>query len=66
LYDDAGTRLAVGALRGAGVLSVWSASASASYERRLRRALDDVRTFAVPVRRGEPDVVYVGRRRQAR
>jgi spermidine synthase len=66
LYDDAGTRLAVGALRGAGVLSVWSASASASYERRLRRALDDVRTFAVPVRRGEPDVVYAGRRRQSR
>ncbi|MDQ1668136.1 MAG: hypothetical protein QOE40_197, partial [Actinomycetota bacterium] len=35
-------------------------------ERRLRRALDDVRTFAVPVRRGEPDVVYVGHRRQSR
>jgi spermidine synthase len=65
LYDDAGTQLAIDALRTGGVLSVWSAHASPAYERRLRSHLDDVRSLAVPVARGEPDVVYVGRRRSS-
>jgi spermidine synthase len=62
LYDDAGTGLVVGSLRPRGVLSVWSAHASPAYEQRLRSHLDDVAVLAVPVSRGEPDTVYVGRR----
>jgi spermidine synthase len=61
LYDDAGTALVVEALREDGVLAVWSAHASPDYEQRLRVHLDDVTMLEVPVARGEPDVVYVGR-----
>ena len=61
LYDDAGTRLAVNALRPGRLLSVWSAKASPEYEAR-RRHLENVAALEVPVPRGEPDVVYVGRR----
>ena len=63
LYDDTGTRLVVGALRPQGVLSVWSASASPSYEQRLRTELDDLTVIEVPRVRTPPDVVYVGPRR---
>ena len=63
LYGESGTRLTVSALRPGGLLSVWSAKASREYEARLRRHLDDVAALEVPVPRGEPDVVYVGRRR---
>lgn len=62
LYDDAGSRLVVGALRPHGVLSVWSANASPDYEQRLRTHLDDLTVLTVPRDRGEPDVVYVGTR----
>jgi spermidine synthase len=63
LYADAGTRLVVGSLRRPGVLSVWSANAAPSYERRLRTQLDDLTVLEVPRARGVPDVVYVGTRR---
>jgi spermidine synthase len=63
LYDEAGTALVVAALRPHGVLSVWSANASPSYEQRLRMVLADVTVLEVPVPRGDPDIVYVGRRR---
>jgi spermidine synthase len=62
LYADAGLRVVVGALRSGGVLSVWSASASPSFEQLLRGHLADVAVLEVPVERGAPDVVYVGRR----
>jgi len=61
LYGDDGTALVVEALREDGVLAVWSAHASPAYEQRLRVHLDEVAMLAVPVARGEPDVVYVGR-----
>ena len=64
LYGESGTRLAVSALRSGGLLSVWSAKASPEYEARLRRHLDDVAALEVPVPRGAPDVIYVGRRRR--
>jgi spermidine synthase len=62
LYDDEGTRRVVAALRPDGVLSVWSANPSPAYEQRLRTQLDDVTVLEVPRHRGQPDVVYVGRR----
>jgi spermidine synthase len=63
LYDDAGTALVVGSLRPRGVLSVWSASPSPTYEQRLREHLDDLAVLDVARPRGAPDIVYVGRRR---
>jgi spermidine synthase len=62
LYDDAGSRLLVGALRSQGVLSVWSAHSSPEYEQRLRTVLDDLTVLKVSRDRGEPDVIYLGRR----
>lgn len=62
LYDDAGTRLVVAAARPAGVVSVWSASASPEYEHRLRNHLHDVEVLESPVARGAPDIIYLGRR----
>jgi spermidine synthase len=62
LYDDAGSRLLVGALRPQGVLSVWSAHSSPEYEQRLRTVLDDLTVLEVRRDRGGPDVIYVGRR----
>jgi len=62
LYDDAGSRLLVGALRPQGVLSVWSAHSSPEYEQRLRTVLDDLTVLEVRRDRGEPDVIYLGRR----
>lgn len=63
LYDDAGSRRLVGALRPQGVLSVWSANASPAYEQRLRTYLDAVTVLEIPRDRGEPDVIYLGTRR---
>jgi spermidine synthase len=63
LYDDIGTQLLLRALRPGGVLAVWSAQAEPDYEQRLREHECDVTLHTVEVARGEPDVVYVGRRR---
>jgi spermidine synthase len=56
---------AVAALRSDGVLAVWSANPSESFRALLADQLDDVRALEVEVRvaRGEPDVVYVARKR---
>ena len=62
LYEDAGSRLLVAALRPQGVLSVWSANSSPQYEQRLRAHLDELTVLEVARDRGEPDVIYVGRR----
>jgi spermidine synthase len=62
LYADAGSRLLVAALRPQGVLSVWSANSSPQYEQRLRAHLDELTVLEVARDRGEPDVIYVGRR----
>ncbi len=61
LYDDAGTALLVESLRADGLLAVWSAHESPVYEQRLRIHLDEVELLTVPVERGDPDVIYVGR-----
>lgn len=60
LYDHAGSRLVVAALRPRGVLSVWSANSSPQYEQRLRTVLHDLTVLRVARHRGEPDVIYVG------
>jgi spermidine synthase len=62
LYDDSGTSLLVSRLRVGGALSVWGAAADPAYQELLGRHLDDVRALSVGVARGEPDVVWVGRR----
>jgi spermidine synthase len=62
LYTETGTRLVVESLRPHGVLSVWSANASPSYEQRLRTQLENLTVIEVPRVRFPPDVVYVGTR----
>jgi spermidine synthase len=65
LYTADGIARAVAALRSDGVLAVWSANPSESFRALLADQLDDVRALEVEVRvaRGEPDVVYVARKR---
>ena len=62
LYDAAGTARLVRRLRPGGVLAVWSARPVPAYDRQLRQHLCDVETLTVPVARGEPDAVHLGRR----
>jgi spermidine synthase len=59
LYGDSGLRVLRSRLTPGGVLAVWSANASAPFEARLRTVFEDVQVLAVPVPRGEPDVVYL-------
>lgn len=67
LYLPAGLQLSVSALVTGGVLAVWSAHASEWFERLLHRHLEEVRVIKVPASlpRGAPDVLYLGRRRDA-
>ena len=64
LYAPAGLALVLAAIEPGGVLAVWSAHASQPFEALLRDRLSDVRvqTVDVHIARGEPDVVYVGRK----
>jgi spermidine synthase len=62
LYSDAGTQLLASRLASRGVLSVWGAARSPAYDAVLGRHLDEVRVLSAEVARGEPDVVWVGRR----
>lgn len=63
LYRPAGLDLTVAALAPGGVLAVWSAIRSSTYEDLLRQRLGDVWTVQVDTRvaRGEPDVIHLGR-----
>jgi spermidine synthase len=63
LYTDDGLDLLARRLGARGVLAVWSAGASAAFEDRLRAHFTGVETHTIAVPRGEPDVVYLGRRR---
>ena len=59
LYADAGIALLRNRLRPRGRLTVWAAAADAGFEARLRDRFDAVRAVAIPVPRGEDDIVYV-------
>jgi spermidine synthase len=61
LYGDAGLDMLGDALVPGGVLAVWSAGASEPFERRLATRFGPVEAVAVPVPRGQPDVVYLTR-----
>lgn len=62
LYTEPGLDLLADHLAGDGVLAVWSAGASAPFADRLRTRFSEVDELAVPVPRGEPDVVYLATR----
>ena len=62
LYDEAGTALISSRLRPGGVLTVWSAARSTSYEQVLARYFGNVEVMEIPVPRGEPDVVFAASR----
>ncbi|MFE9425217.1 spermidine synthase [Kitasatospora sp. NPDC006697] len=63
LYGPAGLAAAMACLHPGGVLAVWSARPSAAFEAALRTAgFAQVHSVEVPVSRGVPDVVHLGRR----
>lgn len=63
LYGTEGLATCVRALAPDGVLAVWSASRSPAYERLLDEQVGGFETVELPVPRGQPDVVYLARRR---
>jgi spermidine synthase len=65
LYDDSGLATIDARLTPGGVLAVWSAAASPAFAARLRTRFDDVEVLTVPVRRGEPDTVFLARQQYA-
>ncbi|MER5641950.1 spermidine synthase [Kitasatospora sp. NPDC002227] len=63
LYGPEGLAAAQRCLNPGGVLAVWSAQPSPAFEEALRAAgFADVHTVEIPVPRGVPDVVHLGRR----
>ena len=65
LYEDSGLATVDARLTPGGVLAVWSAAASPAFAARLRTRFDDVEVLTVPVRRGEPDTVFLARQQYA-
>lgn len=63
LYGEAGLAAVDARLAPGGALAIWSAGAAPSFEARLRARYASVETHLTEVRRGEPDVVWVSRRR---
>lgn len=66
LYGERGLELLESALRPGGTLAVWSAHAAPAFAARFRRRFIDVGMVPVEVARGEPDLIYHGRRAAGR
>ncbi|MGH3930364.1 MAG: spermidine synthase [Pseudonocardiaceae bacterium] len=62
LYENSGLRTAARVLSPGGVLAIWSAARSPALVARLAGCFAEVVTLEVPVVRGAPDVVVLGRR----
>lgn len=62
LYGRDGLARWQGRMSERAVLAFWSANASPAFEASLRERFGSVEVVAVPVPRGEPDVVYLARR----
>ncbi len=61
LYQPATLERLARLLTPGGVLAVWSAMRAPDFTALLADRFGDVRTIEVPVRRGEPDVIYLAR-----
>jgi spermidine synthase len=59
LYEDAGLGSLADRLAPGGRLAVWSSGAAPAFARRLRAHFARVEARAVPVARGEPDMIYI-------
>lgn len=59
LYAETGLGLLADRLHAGGFLSVWGAGEHREFTARLRGWFRVVRTLTVPVRRGEPDVIWL-------
>jgi hypothetical protein len=61
LYGDPGLDAVDRRLAPGGTLAVWSANAAPAFADRLRHRYRTVEVVEIPVARGEPDLVYLGR-----
>ena len=61
LYGEPGLAAADRLLAPGGTLAVWSANAAPAFEARLRARFGTVEVRAIPVPRGQPDLVYAAR-----
>ncbi|MFC3998273.1 spermidine synthase [Nocardiopsis sediminis] len=61
LYEPAALDLLDGILRPGGVIAFWSAMRAPAFAALLERRFGAVGTVEIPVRRGEPDIVYLVR-----
>src|SRR5665811_141962 len=61
LYANAGLRTAARVLSPDGVLTIWSAAPTPAVVARMNRHFAEVEVIEVPVARGEPDVIVLGR-----
>ena len=59
LYSDERLARLCERLKPRGVLTIWSAAEVQGFAERLRRVFDSVDVVAVPVRRAEPDAIYI-------
>ena len=62
LYADERLALLYEHLKPGGILTIWSAVEVQGFAERLRRVFESVEIFSVPVRTGEPDVIYAASR----
>jgi spermidine synthase len=61
LYEDDGLRTAAKVLSPQGVLTIWSAAPSPALVARMQQHFVAVEVTEVPVPRGQPDVIMLGR-----
>lgn len=63
LYGDDNLLVLSRLLNDGGVIAFWSASGSPEFVKRMELCFDQVEVLSFDVDRGEPDVVFVGRKR---
>jgi spermidine synthase len=63
LYEENGLAALSRLLRPEGVITFWSASRSPAFAERMAQCFADIKEHLFEVERGEPDVVYIGRKK---
>ncbi|UFJ38971.1 spermine/spermidine synthase [Brevibacillus humidisoli] len=61
LYEEEGLHTLSRLVRPQGIAAFWSANASPAFVERMERHFKEVEAYEIPVQRGEPDIVYIGK-----